>query len=591
MNIDGVVPVNSDIRMNKTQIIKSIGLAVLIVFASCSKSIVPAGQPQIQGKTYDEATFDYVFTEGLRQKTLGNLADALTDFEQCLKLNAQSDAANFEIAKILLNNGDIKNGKKYLRKATELDPGNIWYGLALANLYYQQQNPDSAIICYDRLIKLYPEKENLEISLANLYAETKRYGEARSILNKFDEKYGANETTTLSLVRILIDEGKYEDAHKKIKELIDQKPDDVVYNGIEAEIYRKEGKTKKASELYSDLIKRNPDNPQLQLSLCDFLVSEKDYDEMFLLLNNITLNNDISKEQKIGLYSGLMDNPDIQKDYGKKLELAIMVLQASYKDDNIILLMLPDFLQKEKKDNEAAEKLDGIIRQQPDNYFAWEKLLLVYYDMKDYRTLEKKAEECSTKFNMSILAKILYANAAMENKEYDTALEELKKAEILAGDQKDQKLQVLTMRADVLYRSKDFTKAFETFDQALTVSDTDRTVLNNYAYYLAEQNMRLKDAEKMSKEVIDKAKNNPTFLDTYAWILYKRGKIREAGRIMERLLNGGKSADAEYYEHYGFILKKMGKCSEAVANWEKSLSIDKSKTYLEKEIGNCKKLF
>ena len=31
-----------------------------------------------------------------------------------------------------------------------------------------------------------------------------------------------------------------------------------------------------------------------------------------------------------------------------------MVLNASYKDDNIIVLMLPDFLQKENKDQEAA---------------------------------------------------------------------------------------------------------------------------------------------------------------------------------------------------------------------------------------------
>ena len=48
-----------------------------------------------------------------------------------------------------------------------------------------------------------------------------------------------------------------------------------------------------------------------------------------------------------------------------------------------------------------------------------------------------KGEECATRFNRSFLAKILYANGALENKKFDVALEELRKAEILAGDNKE----------------------------------------------------------------------------------------------------------------------------------------------------------
>ena len=55
-----------------------------------------------------------------------------------------------------------------------------------------------------------------------------------------------------------------------------------------------------------------------------------------------------------------------------------------------------------------------------------------------------KGEECATRFNRSFLAKILYANGALENKNFNVALEELRKAEILAGDNKEFKTQVLT---------------------------------------------------------------------------------------------------------------------------------------------------
>lgn len=583
----------SDIQAGtKMKIEQFITIIIFIsgLFASaCSKKLATGIEHSIPGKTYDQATFDYIYADGIRQKSLGNLGDALNDFEQCLRLNSESDATNYEISQIVLGNGDVANGKKYLKRAAELDPKNIWYGVALANLYYQNRNIDSAVLCYERLIKIYPEKENIEISLAGLYAENKKYNEARSILEKFDSKYGANENTTLSLVRILIEEKRYQEALNKINDLIVQKPNDIVYNGIAAEIYRMQGDTQKASDLYSDLIKRNPQDPGIQLSLCDFLLSKKDLDEMFILLNTIMLNNEITREQKIGLFSGLIANPEIIEKYGKKMEMALMVLEANYKDDDIIILMRPDFLQKERKSEDAAKRLEEIIGLQPDNYLAWERLLLVYYEMKNFEVLEKRGKECATKFNRSILAKILYANAAMENEEFDTALEELRKAEILAGDSKDQELQVLTMRADIYYRMKDFSQAFDTFDKALAVNDTDLTVLNNYAYYLAEQNTHLKDAEKMAKHVIERARSNSTFLDTYAWILYKRGKTKEAARIMENIIGAGEAKDAEYYEHYGFILRRMGKCSEAIKQWENALSLDKTKSNLEKEIKDCEK--
>ncbi len=170
-----------------------------------------------------------------------------------------------------------------------------------------------------------------------------------------------------------------------------------------------------------------------------------------------------------------------------------------------------------------------------------------------------------------------------------TALEELRKADILAGDNKDMKLQVLTMKADVYYRMKDYSEAFKNFEDALKLNNSDITVMNNYAYYLAEQNTRLKEAEKMAKEVIEKEKDNETFLDTYAWVLYKRGRTRDALKIMEKIITPDGKTDAEYYEHYGFILKKLKKCEEAVKQWEIALTLDKSKTYLIKEKENCEK--
>ena len=53
------------------------------------------------------------------------------------------------------------------------------------------------------------------------------------------------------------------------------------------------------------------------------------------------------------------------------------------------------------------------------------------------KILKQREKICATGFNRSFLAKLLYATGASENKNYDIALEELRKAAILAGNNKE----------------------------------------------------------------------------------------------------------------------------------------------------------
>lgn len=561
-------------------------LFAVMISTECTRKIIPGIKPD-GGKEPDAAAFNYVYSEALRQKLMGNNGEALKFFEQCLTIDPRSDASYFQMAQIVLGNGNVADGKRYLIKASELQPGNIWYHIMLAGVYYQDKRIDSAIICYERAVKMNPEKDNLQIALANLYTEEGKLDKARNILNRFEQRYGTNENTTVSLVNNLISDKKYGEAKDKVMKLIEQKPDEIVYNGLLASIYQKEGNKEKALEVYNKLIERNPGHPGIQLTICEFLLSGKEFEDLFMILNSVIINTEISREDKISLLGTMIEDSTLVKNYSSNLTMALMVMEASYKNDDIVMLLRPELLSREKRQPEAAARLEEMIRLNPDNYPAWEKLLMAYYDMREFKKLQSRGEECATRFNRSILAKILYAQAAMENKDYDISLEELRKAEILAGDNKEIMLQITTMRADLYYRSKDFENAFKYFDEALKLNSKDLTVLNNYAYYLAEQNLRLKEAEAMAKEVVEREKNNTTFLDTYAWVLYKRGKAKEAEKVMQKIVNSGEKDDAEWYEHYGYILKKLGKCREAAEKWKIALSLEDSKQELKEEIEKC----
>jgi predicted Zn-dependent protease len=573
------------------KIISFVALILFVSFcvSSCSRKFSPAVVSGKAGRSYNEAAFNFVYVEAIKQKLMGNGGEALKYLEQCVKINPENDAVYYQMAQILIGSGDISNGKKYALKAIAIDDKNLWYLMMIAGTYYQEKNIDSAIIFYEKAVQAFPENDKLQLTLGNLYSENNSFDKAISIFGSFDAKYGVNEASTVSAIKALMAAERYDEALLKATKLLEQKPDELLYNGLLAEIYRGTGNKQKAIEVYNSLLERNPENAATQLSLCDFLITEKSYDELFIFLNSVVLNSNVEREDKISLLARIIELSDLNKSQIDKLTLSLLVLEANYKDDDVIPLLRTELLISQNKSEEAGRRLEEIIKAKPSNYYAWEKLLLVYLQMNDFKRLTIKGEECASLFNMSFLAKILYATGATETEKFSVALEELRKAEILAGDNKDYLIQVLTIRADVYYRMKDFNKSFEIFDQAIKFDKEDMTLLNNYAYYLAEQNMRLKDAEEMAKKVIEKEKGNTTFLDTYAWVLYKRGKLKDASKIMETILSSGEKDDAEWYEHYGFILMKQRKCEEAVLNWNIALKLDSTKTHLTREIDNCTK--
>jgi tetratricopeptide (TPR) repeat protein len=540
-------------------------------------------------KKVDAAAFDYVYVEALKQKLMGNGGDALRYLEQCVKINPGSDAAYYQMAQIVIASGDLTNAKRYALKAYKIDDRNIWYTTMLSGIYYQQGNIDSAIIVYKKASEYYPQKQNIVLALGNLYLEKQDFKSSLEIYKILELKYGINETTTPGFINSLILAGNINEALVKTEDLLKAYPAGIQYYALLAEIYRKKGDGNKAQEVYQKLLNENPDNPQIQLSVCDFLINEKKYDDLFILINSVILNPNIAREDKLALFSRIIGLKELSDENIDKSLLSIMVLEATFPNDDIVPLLRPEFLDNVGREKEAVVRLEEIINKSPGNYYAWEKLLLLYLQGNDFKKLMIKGAECASKFNRSFLAKLLYANGALENRNYDIAIEELRKAQILAGDNNEYIIQVLTMRADVYYRMKDYIKAFETYDEAIKINGEDLTILNNYAYYLSEQNTRLKEAEEMALKVIEKEKENGTFLDTYAWVLYKRGKIKDAAKIMESIIQKGTDVNSENYEHYAFIMKSMKRCDKAIENWNLAFKLDTTKTELLIEVENCTK--
>lgn len=575
--------------MKKVVFFLTVGIIAGLFFPACNKKAIPSITDNLKGIAYDSSAFEYIFTEALKQKFLGNAGDALKYLEQCVEINPKSDAAYYEMAQIALMLSDTINGKKFVIKAVTINEKNLWYLMLAANVYYEAGLKDSAILFYEKAIKYFPEEEDVKINLAKILSEKGEYKKADEIYSYFETKYADNESISISRIKNFMDSGEWEKAEEIVNNLLSKNPDGILYNGLLTEIYRKEGKKEKAIAIYEKLLLREPGNPQTLLSLCDFLISEKQYDDLFAILNRVILSDSVSREDKISLMARIVEDSSLVSTRSKEIELSLLLFEATAKNDYIIMLLRPELYKRQNNLTMATERLEMIIKERSENYYAWENLLLLYSETKNWDKLFIRGKECATKFNTSLLPKVLYANAAIEKGQYDIASEELRKGRILAGNDPGMELQVLVMQADLYYKKGDFIKSWDLFNEALKMKPDDVMVLNNYAYYLAEQGQNLKEAERMARIVIEREKDNTTYLDTYAWIIFKRGRDKEALKIMERILNLDEKPNAEWFEHIGYILKSLGKCDKAIGYWKLAIQQDSRKTILLREIENCEK--
>jgi tetratricopeptide (TPR) repeat protein len=174
--------------------------------------------------------------------------------------------------------------------------------------------------------------------------------------------------------------------------------------------------------------------------------------------------------------------------------------------------------------------------------------------------------------------KFLYdlADLYIEQKKNTEAIELLQKATVAFKSANSFELASFVQGAigDIYSSMKETDKAFVAYDSALVLNENNIMVLNNYAYYLSEKGINLDKAELMSGKAVKEESNNPSYLDTYAWIYFKKGNYTLALLYIEQAMKNGGENSVAVLEHYGDILFKSGDKEKAVKMWRNAFALD-----------------
>ena len=88
----------------------------------------------------------------------------------------------------------------------------------------------------------------------------------------------------------------------------------------------------------------------------------------------------------------------------------------------------------------------------------------------------------------------------------------------------------------------------------------------------------------MSWRAIGMEPDNATYLDTYAWVLYKMHRYEEALDYMERALAVETLPSDVLYEHAGDICHGLGKTERALDYWRKALALQREAGTVDKNL-------
>src|SRR5690606_9294444 len=121
-----------------------------------------------------------------------------------------------------------------------------------------------------------------------------------------------------------------------------------------------------------------------------------------------------------------------------------------------------------------------------------------------------------------------------------------------------------------------------------SIQPDNALVLNNWSYYLSLRKTNLTKAEEMIKKAVKIEPKNPSYPDTYAWVLYQQGNYKEALEWMELALASAGDDKATLYEHYGDILFRLGDEAKAMEYWHKAKAAGMQSDFIDRKIAEGK---
>ena len=544
---------------------------------------------QAKAQTNSQSTrYNYFFLEAIRQQEMGNFAAAFDLLRHALDINPNAPEVYYEIAGYYI---DMQNGKAaryYFEKAAELASDNPAYLEKLGQFYISQANYEQALAAYERLYANNKTREDVLQILYQLYGSQNNYKKMIEVIERMEMLLGSSEQLSLTKMQIFEQMGDKRKAQAELMRLVQKNPLDLNYRIMLGNWFFQNDKKKEAFKEYQAVLKEEPNNAAAQLSLLDYYRDAKNEKVVEDLTQKLLESKKTEKETKMALLRQvIIDNQQSDaKDSLEVIKLFDRVLSYPQEDADIVMMKAAYLTLKNAPVDSVNKVYEQAIAIEPDNSRARIALIQNVWKEEQYDkviSISRPAQE----YNPEEMVFYYFEGFAQYmKKENDAALQTFKKgvAQIKPDSDPNIVSDFYAIMGDILHEKGLDKEAFEAYDSCLHWRPENLAALNNYAYYLSLSKNDLKKAEQMSYKTIKKEPANPTFLDTYAWILFLQERYEEANIYIDQAIKNDTTPSGVLFEHAGDIYYHVGKTAEALASWQQALKLGDKSATLKKKI-------
>jgi tetratricopeptide (TPR) repeat protein len=347
------------------------------------------------------------------------------------------------------------------------------------------------------------------------------------------------------------------------------------YPTILANAYLDNQREEEAYALYQKVLDEEPGYVPAMVGLADYYDRQGEDSLYQMQLDAVLMTDDVDADAKVNIMRQLIIRSEQgDKDSTRIAGLFSQVLAQPQQNANMAMLASQYYLTKQMQDS-ARTSLQKVLDVDPENVPARLQLIQFAINKQDMDELIKVCTP-AVEYSPEVLEYYYYLGIAHHQKgQNQEALDVFRKG-IAQVNEKSSKALVSDFYAimgDLYHIEKMQAQAYEAYDSALVYNVDNIGALNNYAYYLSLEKSQLDKAEEMSYRTVKAEPKNGTYLDTYAWILFEKGKYTEAKIYIDQALANGGDASSVVVEHAGDIYFLNGDKEKALAYWQQALKM------------------
>ena len=568
-----------------TQLGKGMGLYVRRLLLLCmflfgiSYFATAQGKRLIQSKAGQEA----LFQEGMRHYIKEDYSEAILVWESLASVISNEPALSFYLAKAYLAEKNPKSALVHARKAHELSPYSLDYGLFFAEQLLADKQISEAIACLTKLSQYDESHPEVNLLLAQAYVWTEQGDLALQALDRADHYVGEYPAIIRTKEFIYLKQNQLMKALHAGKRLIDMDDEEQILTWDQMDVAWDLSQADSIRADLSALQKKYPSQGQLALLLTNGYLHQKNFDSSIVQLRRAAEDHEVLPSMVAQVTMKVFELIDDPIKWEQANSLATHWL-AIYPDEPRFLAIQGDLYVSASKLEEGQKFYLRAARMGEPKNEVWARIIQLDFELNAVDSAATHAAEALKAFPLQGFLNFQLGFARYLQGNNPDALRYLEIARGIIKPTDNWNVQLFSMLGDVYHavgRPKDSDVAF---DKVLALNPTDEHVLNNYSYYLSLRKERLEKAATMSKQLVEKFPTEGTYLDTYAWVLYQQGKYEEALHYLSLAVADEKSQSSAVWEHHGDAMFRLGRIKEAVESWKKAVALPNANQLLDKKI-------